>query len=52
MTKITIKTAITPFIITVLAVYIVLGLAIKKKRFVSPIFDFEYNFRIKYIPPM
>ena len=39
-----IQTAIIPLILITLAVYISLGLAIKKKCFVSPIFDSEYNF--------
>ena len=46
---ISIQTAITPLVLFIIVFYIALGLT-SKKRFVSPIFDFEYNLLIQFIP--
>ena len=45
-----IHTDITPFILITLVVYIVLGIAVNKKHFVSPMFDSECNFLMHVIP--
>ena len=45
-----IHTDITPFTLITLVVYIVLGIAVNKKHFVSPMFDFECNFLMNVIP--
>ena len=49
MTMIAIKTAIITFVLITLVVYILQYLAMEK-RFVSPVFDSEYNLLMKFIP--
>ena len=46
---IAIKTAIITFVLITLVVYILQYLAMEK-RFVSPVFGFEYNLQINFIP--